>query len=472
MKPERPNNNTRRRLASRRVFFLATALSVLVSSTVASPEVYAQADQAFDPTEEDLKGEGLIGPPVFGQPNSSGSDVETIPGSATGFNEMNSGGFNSGTADSWAPPSVPTWQHPAAQQFNEPLSNSRSAWQPMQSGSSAGQAPPSVQDPGTNDEAWNLWLNMAQQQKQPSSPSPAYGAAAQIAGFGQQPAPGQNTNSTQPAPGDRNAITNGAGWTQSNIYSGWNTQASRPMPSGGNADYVPVPPPQQVAGQMGTSQQPAPQGDFIGGFMNWLGQMPNPFNQGPEAPQGNGAPPVLSSIFPQGMPDLSGLQQAASSFSLPNITPSDPNNPLSSPMASYVAGAIGSWVWQQMRSSNPFQLGSAMPPAMPAASSLPNLFPTALKLEARGESAPQTSDSQNIMDSELADSLLSTNNFPASSSGGSQKYSSRPTTFRGPLGIPVPGLLGNALASQRNKFALNYLLNRSLKGSGFGIRLR
>jgi hypothetical protein len=511
------------------LLLLAWSLSLLVSSTVASPHVYAQAsagDEAFDPTDEDLKGEGLIGPPNFGQSaGSTGGDIETIPGSASGFNGS---GSIPGPSSSWAPNSVPAWQHPAAQKFQEPLSNSRSSWNPIQSSSLSSSAPPAVYHQGSNDEAWNLWLKMAEQQKQPSAPAPEYGAAAQIAGFGQRPntlhnqhmAPGQHTSSTQVPPHDHNAITNGAQWSQSNINSGWSSPNGAQMPLGGNADYVPVPPPQQVAGQWtppagGWSQpngfpqatQPVPtpagqptfnlstsatqpgtptpaQADFVGGFMNWLGQMPNPFNQGQSAPQGfngapqgaypqgNNAPPALSSIFQQGMPNLVDLQKAASSFSIPDMTPTDPNNPLSSPMASYVAGAIGSWVTQQMKSSPPFQLGSAFPPSMPAASSLPSLFPTDLKLEAKGESAANP-ESQNILDSELADSLLSSNSFPAGDSNSrSQSYSSRPTSFRGPLGIPVPGMLGNALASQRNKFAVNYLLNRSLRGSGFGIRLR
>lgn len=466
----------------------------------------------------------------------------------------------SGCSNSWAPSSVPVWQHPAAQQFQEPLSNSRSSWSPIQSTSSS-PAPPAVYSQGSNDEAWNLWLKMGEQQKQPPSPASAYGAAAQAAGFGQHASSsrGQYTSSTQVPPRDHNAITNGAPWTQPNTY-GWNFPNGGQVPPAGNSNYVQVPPPQQVAtrwtppggiaqpnGSPGMLQpnagwtqplpppagqwapgnqapqsawqapvgpgaqqvpssnqtptlnlstsatqpgtQPPAQGDFIGGFMNWLGQMPNPFNQGQSAPQGfngqgafgapqgtisgprTGPPPALSSMFPQGMPNLADLQKAASNFSIPDMTPTDPNNPLSSPMASWAAGAIGSWVAQQMKSSNPFELGSAMPPSMPAPSSLPNLYPTDLKLEAKGEQPPNLA-SQNIMDSELADSLLSTNSFPTGRSGNSQSYSSRPTSFRGPLGIPVPGMLGNVLANRRNKFAINYLLNRSLKGSGFGIRLR
>lgn len=515
---------------------LATSLSLLVSSTVASPDAtfsssaaWAQespTDEAFDPSEEALKGEGLIGPPVFSQSESSGSHIGT---------------------DSWSPPSVPAWSHPASQQFHEPLSNSRSSWNPIQSTPSSA-APQAVYQPPSNDDAWNLWMKMADRQKQPETPIPEYGAAARLAGFGRglNTPPGQNSTGYQPRPVSGGSDGPGG---QSGQFVATPGQLSSVQPAD-NSDFVPVPPPRQVAagqwappsngwgstsaqvsagwiqrlppqttlgtpnwtqplpaqgtptwtppqvgqwspgGQVqqaawqapgqGVQQVPSnnspgnqtpsfslgasatppgaqtPQGDIFGGFMTWLGQMPNPFNQGQTA--------------------QAGLQQAASSFRLPDMTATVPNNPLSSPMASMVAGAIGSWVTQQVRTNNPFQVGSSpsnsiIQPSMPSPSSLPSLFPTELRMEAKGVSKP-SSEGESILDSQLANSLLSPNQFPKGSNSSSQRFSSRPTSFRGPLGIPVPGLLGNALASQRNKFAVNYLLNRSLRGSGFGIRLR
>lgn len=548
MKPEHPRLSYRR-LVSQRAFLLApqrsyslaracllsshpsvslplrcliaVSLSVLISSTVTSPDsafsssaAWAQAsptDEAFDPSEEALKGEGLIGPPVF--------------------NQSDSGCAHNGI-DSLSPHSVPAWSHPASRQFHEPLSNSRSCWNPIQSTSSS-PAPQAVYQQGSNDDAWNLWLNMADHRKQPASQFPEYGAAARIAGFGRgvNTRPGQDSAGvTRPVSGQEQYA--GAPAEKPGQFVGTPGQLSS-SPPGDNADFVPVPPPQHVAaGQwalpsngwgstsaqasasplqeaqanpswiqpmptqagrwvpvpqaawqapiaqgvqqvpsnnspgnqtpsfnLGASATPTaqpPQGDVFGGFMTWLGQMPNPFNQGQTA--------------------QAGLQQAASSFRLPDMTPTDPNNPLSSPMASMVAGAIGSWVTQQVRANNPFQLGSSpsksiLQPSIPSPSSLPSLFPTELKMEAKGVSN-SPSEEQSILDSQLADSLLSPNQFPKGSNSSSQRFSSRPTSFRGPLGIPIPGLLGNALASQRNKFAVNYLLNRSLRGSGFGIRLR
>src|SRR5262249_53268651 len=150
-----------------------------------------------------------------------------------------------------------------------------------------------------------------------------------------------------------------------------------------NQAGVPLTQPAAVA------QPTANPNDFIGGFMNWLGQMPNPFNQGQsnsaQNQQPGDAPPALSSIFQNGFPNLSDLQSGNSAplnFSIPGLAPADPNNPLSSPVATWVVGEIGNWINQQMKSSNPFQVGSAVPSRMPASeTSLPSLFPTELKQE-------------------------------------------------------------------------------------------